>query len=415
MQLPVDVSKLMEEVANIDEAKSTPLSISILLDETAPADCIAYVRSTFASDAPALRLTVAYLNGRPFTPYPADDMAVIVAGMWEGVGATAQALRDAGVPVMVVTTMPSLVKEMAEAYGNPIPDGDLVSPASPGSIVTAVTGKVSDATSMAVDSVALAAKKISSIAAPDSKVSQVIANFSDSRKREEKPVVDFSPQAEPFELTSDLRDALDQRMGEWVLAACQEKKLALSLAFPFTGRSMARDAVSITALENAGIGLLPVVPAGADLPLMTLNQAKMVLQIAAAYGYPMTADRAAEIVTVVATAFLSRGLARTITRVIPPFKVVASTGIGYAATMVLGTAMIEYYEGGDSATGMGGAINTALGAGGTVAEGVKNIAFNKMDEAGIDKTAVMARVGEVATKVAGAAAGAAGTAGSAKA
>ena len=400
MQLPVDVSKLMDEVANIDEARTTPLSVSILLDETAPLDCIAHVRSTFSSSAPALRLTVAYLNGRPFTPYPADDMAVIVAGTWEGVGATAKALRDAGVPVMVVTTMPSVVNDMAAAFGNPIPEGDLVSPASAGSFVTNVTSKISKAAGAAADAALVAADKVSGVVAPASKVSDVIASFAKSHKENAKPEIHLTPEQEPFELNADLKDALDQRMGEWIVAACHEKRLALSLAFPFTGRSMAKDAVSTTALENAGIGLLPIVPAGADLPLMTLNQAKMVLRIAAAYGYPMSVDRAAEIVTVVVTALVSRSVARTLGAIFPPTKTVVCTSVGYASTMLLGNAMIEFYEGGENATGMGGVINTALGAGGSVVSGVSKVAFTKMGEAGVDQTELLNKVADTASKAA---------------
>ena len=55
-------------------------------------------------------------------------------------------------------------------------------------------------------------------------------------------------------------------------------------------------------MQNAGVGLVVFIP-GADLPIMTLNQAKMLLQIAAAYGEPMGKERVKELAAVVGGAF----------------------------------------------------------------------------------------------------------------
>ena len=71
--------------------------------------------------------------------------------------------------------------------------------------------------------------------------------------------------------------------GLWLRAA--RKRLALALSFPFVRKPLSLEAVSATSLQNAGIGLVLFIP-GADMTLMTLNQAKMLLQIAAACGEP---------------------------------------------------------------------------------------------------------------------------------
>ena len=84
MQLPVDIPKLLAQVSDIEEARTTPLSISLYLDETAPVDVVAHVRSAFASSVPTVRMTISYVGAKPAVPYPADDMAVIVAGLWDG-------------------------------------------------------------------------------------------------------------------------------------------------------------------------------------------------------------------------------------------------------------------------------------------------------------------------------------------
>ena len=91
---------------------------------------------------------------------------------------------------------------------------------------------------------------------------------------------------------------------------------AFALAFPFVRRPLSVDAVNATAVQNAGVGLVVFIP-GADLPIMTLNQAKMLLQIAAAYGEPLGKERVKELAAVVGGAFACRSVARQIVAFVP--------------------------------------------------------------------------------------------------
>ena len=296
MQLPVDVKALVNEATNLDVARSTALSISVYIDPYAPADLTAHVRNAFASTLPSVRMTINYCDDA-FVPHPGDDIAVIVAGASESIGAQAASVRAVGVPAMVVTTLPEIVNGLAEASGNGIPDGDLVYPV------------VEDAT---------------------------IAD-------------------EPYALDNDSRAALDERMGRWIVAACHDKRLAYALAFPFVRRPLANDAVLSTSLQNAAIGLVPFIP-GADLPVMTLNQAKMALQIAAAYDQAMGMERAKEILGVVGGAFACRTLARNLVEFIPVLGFIIKPGVAYGGTAAIGYALIEYFEGGENVSGV---INAA--------------------------------------------------------
>lgn len=291
MALPIDVKALLEEITKADSARNTPISLSVYVDDAAPTDLIAHVRQAFASTLPSVRLSIAYL-GSWFSPNPTDDVAVVVGGASDEVGPAAGALRAVGVPTMVVTTMPAIVAGLAEQAGSAIPEGDLISP---------VTGQ---------DTLAV----------------------------------------EPFELDDEMARALDDRMGRWIVATCHEKRLAFALAFPFVRRPLANDAVLATSLQNAGVGLVPII-AGADLPIMTMNQAKMVLQIAAAYGQPLGKERFMEIAPVVGNAFVCRTLARELLEFVPVLGFVIKPGIGFVATEALGRAMIEYFEGGGNASG----------------------------------------------------------------
>ena len=301
MQLPIDVKALVDEATNIEEALKTPIALSVYIDEDAPADLTAHVRGAFASTLPTVRMTMAYCGGaQGFAPNPTDDIAILVAGAGDRVGAWAAQIRAVGVPVMVVTTMPQIVGGLAREAGHAIPDGDLVFPAVEG---------------------AAAAQ-------------------------------------EPFALADELADALDERMGRWIVAACSSKRLAFAIALPFVRRPLARDAVMATAVQNAAIGLVPFIP-GADLPLMTLNQAKMALQIAAAYGQAMGKERAKEMIAVVGGAFACRTLARELLEFIPVLGFIIRPGIGYAGTTAIGYAIIEYFEGGENLTGVANALTKA--------------------------------------------------------
>ena len=287
MQLPVDIKAVIDELTDVETARKAPISVSVYIDEACPADIAAHVRAAFTSDQDTVRLTVAYCDGYVM-PHPTDDMAVVVAGASPDISAFIAQIRAVGVPAMVVTTMPEIVAKQAEQAGAGIPEGDLIAPAVEGA----------------------------------------------------------TANDEPYVLTNEMREEIDVRMGRWIATVCREKRLAFAAAFPFVRRPLADDAILSTSLQNAGIGLMPII-LGADMPVMTLNQIKMTLQIAAAYGQPMGKERAKEILAVVGSAFACRTLARELVGFIPVLGFVIRPGIGYAATAALGFAVMEYFEGGE--------------------------------------------------------------------
>lgn len=302
MKLPIDLKAVIEAATDIESARNTPVSVSVLIDDSAPGDVAAHVRSAFVGAGAHARVTVGYFVGPAFSSYEGDDMAVIVAGFSEEVGRRAAEIRAAGVPVMVVTSMPRLVADMAGAYGNPIPEGDLVAPEG-------VEGCEADGDA-------------------------------------------------PIPIDAAAAAALDRRMGEWVVAACREKRLALALSFPFVRRPLSLEAVSATSLQNAGIGLVLFIP-GTDMPLMTLNQAKMLLQIAAAYGEPMSVARVKELAAIVGGAFACRSVARQVAGAVPAIGCAVKAGVGYAGTKAMGLAAVEYFERGGNIAGLAGVVSTA--------------------------------------------------------
>ena len=48
MNIPIDIKTLLAGVTDVEAARIVPLSVSVLIDDSAPADLAAFVRSSFA-------------------------------------------------------------------------------------------------------------------------------------------------------------------------------------------------------------------------------------------------------------------------------------------------------------------------------------------------------------------------------
>ncbi|MGI6105477.1 MAG: YcjF family protein [Raoultibacter sp.] len=308
MQLPVDIKAIFDEATNIEEARQTPLSVSIYMDESAPGDVQAVVRQAFASASSYARVSTMYFPSFPVVTTAEVDMAVIVAGLNENIGAYAADIRAAGVPVMIVTTLPDLVFEIAQKTGHPLDKDDIISPVA--------------------------------------------------RVRKKRLPENTGSAEEPIALDEAGTALINTYMGEWIIDACKEKRLAFAIAFKFIRRTLSLESVNATSLQNAGVGLVVFIP-GADMPVMTLNQAKMLLQIAAAYGQPMDTNRIKELAAVVGGAFFFRSISRQIVAFVPGLGWAVKAAIGYSGTQAMGRAAVEYFEGGGSIAGLAEVVDKA--------------------------------------------------------
>jgi uncharacterized protein (DUF697 family) len=149
----------------------------------------------------------------------------------------------------------------------------------------------------------------------------------------------------------DAEKLVKHDLGAWLADRLDSKKLALAANFSFMRRAVALDAVNTTAFQNAAIGAAPFLP-GTDMPIMTANQMKMVLQIAAAYGEALSAERMRELAVVLGGGFAFRAIARTAIGFVPGFGWAIRGGIGYSGTVAMGRAAVEYFEAGGSPQGL---------------------------------------------------------------
>lgn len=307
-KMPLDVREVMKAAADTEAARSMLISVCVYYDAQSPAELVELVRHAFDTRARNATVRVVPYEAGASMMLPEADLAVLVAGLSSETGKLANDIRALGIPVLTVTTMPFIVKEQARATGWALLEEDVVHPET------------------SIDGGAL------------------------------PPTSDFNQ--EPYPLTIDRQESLLGRMGAWVVDTFREKRLAFALAFGFVRRPLSVEFVNATAMQNAGIGLVVVIP-GADMPVMTLNQAKMVLQIAAAYDQKLGKERIGELVAVVGGGFACRAVARQVVAAVPGFGWAVKAGIGYGGTVAMGYAAIAYFE---KLVGEGASVADAMAA-----------------------------------------------------
>ena len=166
------------------------------------------------------------------------------------------------------------------------------------------------------------------------------------------PVVVLGPDprtAIPYALATDV---LPLRPGEGFpleeLALLLGGKLddgatSIAAALPVLRRGIAEALVAKIARQNGIIGAAVFIP-GVDFPALTLNQLRLVLRLAAAYGQELDAQRLPEILGVVATGLGLRAAARQALGVVPIAGWAVKGGVAYTGTRALGEAAIRYFE-----------------------------------------------------------------------
>jgi uncharacterized protein (DUF697 family) len=143
-------------------------------------------------------------------------------------------------------------------------------------------------------------------------------------------------------------------------ANLDEGASALAARLPALRRGIAEALVAKVARQNAIIGAAVFIP-GVDFPVLTLNQLRLVLRLAAAYGQELDAQRLPEILGVVGSGLGLRAAARQALGVVPIAGWAVKGGIAYSGTRALGEAAIRYFEA-RAASGGGGAEPGAAGA-----------------------------------------------------
>jgi uncharacterized protein (DUF697 family) len=172
-------------------------------------------------------------------------------------------------------------------------------------------------------------------------------------KRAKVPVVVVQTGTEDFDVPYVLAtDVVTCRPGEGfpveeiaaaVAARLGEAGTGLAARVAVLREPLCRELIESFSRRNGILGVAIFIP-GADFPVLTLNQIRLVLRIGAAYGVEIDQRRLPEVLATVAAGFGFRAVARQLLGAIPFAGWAVKGGIAYAGTRALGEAAMRYFE-----------------------------------------------------------------------
>jgi uncharacterized protein (DUF697 family) len=142
------------------------------------------------------------------------------------------------------------------------------------------------------------------------------------------------PPGEGFPI-DEIAHAVARKLGE--------DGTALAARLPVLRRAVCDELIRSFSKKNAIIAAAVFIP-GVDMPVLTLNQARLVLRIALAHGQEIDKERAVELLGVVGAGFGLRAVARELLDLVPVAGWAVKGAVAYAGTKALGEAAVRYFE-----------------------------------------------------------------------
>ncbi len=163
-----------------------------------------------------------------------------------------------------------------------------------------------------------------------------------AKKVEAEIAFNLSPARVMFfgsEMTGRSREEILKK----IIELLPDKGIPLAALVPDFRDKVVKNIINGIANENAFIGATAFFP-GADMPILTVNQIRMVLKIAAAYGTEMTISRVRELLFVVGGGFAFRAVARQAVGLVPIAGWAVKGAIAYSGTITLGGLASLYFD-----------------------------------------------------------------------
>ncbi len=135
----------------------------------------------------------------------------------------------------------------------------------------------------------------------------------------------------------EIAEALARRLGE--------SGTALAARLPSVRQAVCEQLIRSFSRTNGLVGAAAFVP-GVDMPVLTLNQVRLVLRIALAHGQEVDASRALELLAVVGGGLGFRALARELLGAVPVAGWALKGAIAYTGTRTIGEAALRYFGAG---------------------------------------------------------------------
>jgi uncharacterized protein (DUF697 family) len=127
-----------------------------------------------------------------------------------------------------------------------------------------------------------------------------------------------------------------------IAAVLGELGTGLAARLPIVREAVVEDLIRSFSRRNGLVGAAVWIP-GVDLPLLTLNQIRLVLRIALAHGEEIDGSRVPELLGVVGAGFGLRTLARQLLDFVPVAGWAVKGAVAYAGTRAIGEAAGQYF------------------------------------------------------------------------
>ncbi len=121
-----------------------------------------------------------------------------------------------------------------------------------------------------------------------------------------------------------------------------ERATPLAARLPVLRDPVCDHLIESFARKNAILGVAIFVP-GADFPVLTLNQLRLVLRLASAYGVEIDRARVPEILATIGAGLGFRAVARQLLGAVPVGGWIVKGGVAYAGTRAVGEAGRRYF------------------------------------------------------------------------
>jgi uncharacterized protein (DUF697 family) len=136
-----------------------------------------------------------------------------------------------------------------------------------------------------------------------------------------------------------------EKIAERIADRAGDRAQYLAARIPALRPAVTEQIVKHFSRQNGVLGVAIFIP-GADFPVLTLNQIRMVLRIATAHGEKLDRERAFEVLSVIAAGLGFRTVARHVVGLVPGLGWAVKGGVAYAATLAVGEAAAAYFAAG---------------------------------------------------------------------
>jgi uncharacterized protein (DUF697 family) len=128
-----------------------------------------------------------------------------------------------------------------------------------------------------------------------------------------------------------------ERVAAALAGVLGESGTALAARLPVLRQAVVDHLIASFARKNGLVGAAVFIP-GVDMPVLTLNQLRLVMRIALAHGQELDAQKAAELTGVVGAGYLWRSIARGALSVVPVGGWAVKGAVAYGGTRAIGEA-----------------------------------------------------------------------------